>query len=90
MSIRTRARVSAPSVTASWGSSPGVSRGASRSCRGTTGRPPWRQVRLRDTLRRMETFEALRERVIDRFEALGPIELKGVADPVPLFRAASS
>jgi class 3 adenylate cyclase len=30
------------------------------------------------------------ERVLDRFEALGPIELKGVADPVPLFRAASS
>jgi hypothetical protein len=29
----------------------------------------------------METFEALRERVLDRFEALGPIELKGVADP---------
>jgi class 3 adenylate cyclase len=38
---------------------------------------------------RMETFDALRERVLDRFEALGPIELKGVADPVPLFRAAS-
>jgi class 3 adenylate cyclase len=38
----------------------------------------------------METFEALRERVLDRFEALGPFELKGVADPVPLFRAASS
>jgi class 3 adenylate cyclase len=36
----------------------------------------------------METFEALRERVL--FGALGPIELKGVADPVPLFRAASS
>ena len=35
-------------------------------------------------------FEALRERVLDRFEALGPIELKGVAHPVPLFRAASS
>jgi hypothetical protein len=31
----------------------------------------------------METFEALRERVLDRFEA-------GVAAPVPLFRAASS
>jgi class 3 adenylate cyclase len=42
-----------------------------------------------DTVRSMETFEALRERVLDRFEALGPIELKGVADPVPLFRAAS-
>jgi hypothetical protein len=42
----------------------------------------------RDTVWRMETFEALRERVLDRFEALGPIELKGVADPVPLFRAA--
>jgi class 3 adenylate cyclase len=34
---------------------------------------------LRDTVWRMETFEAL-----------GPIELKGVADPVLLFRAASS
>jgi class 3 adenylate cyclase len=38
----------------------------------------------------MDRFEALRERVLDRFEALGPIELSGVADPVPLFRAASS
>jgi class 3 adenylate cyclase len=38
----------------------------------------------------METFEALRERVLDRFEALGPTELKGVGDLVPLFRAASS
>jgi hypothetical protein len=27
---------------------------------------------LRDTVWRMETFEALRERVLDRFEALGP------------------
>jgi hypothetical protein len=36
----------------------------------------------------MKTFEALRERVLDRLEALGPIE--GVADPIPLFRAASS
>jgi hypothetical protein len=44
---------------------------------------------LRDTVWSMETFEALRERVLDRFEALGAIELKGVADPVPLFRAAS-
>jgi hypothetical protein len=43
---------------------------------------------LRDTVWSMETFEALRERVL--FGALGPIELKGVADPVPLFRAASS
>jgi hypothetical protein len=34
---------------------------------------------LGDTVRRMETFEVL-----------GPIELKGVADPAPLFRAASS
>jgi class 3 adenylate cyclase len=42
----------------------------------------------RDTVRRMETFEAVRECVLDR--ALGPIEVKGVADPVPLFRAASS
>jgi hypothetical protein len=53
----------------------------------------WRRcapLRLRDTVWKMETFEALRERVLDRFEALGPIELKGVADPVPLFRAASS
>lgn len=48
---------------------------------------PWR---LRDTVWKMETFEALRERVLDRFEALGPMKLKGVADPVPLFRAASS
>jgi hypothetical protein len=39
---------------------------------------------------RMETFEALRERVLDRFEALGPTGPKGVADPVPWFRAASS
>jgi len=39
---------------------------------------------------RMETFEGLRERVLDRFEALGPIELKGVAYPVLLFRAAAS
>ena len=39
---------------------------------------------LRDTVWSMETFEALRERVLDRFEALGPIELKGVADRVPL------
>jgi class 3 adenylate cyclase len=38
----------------------------------------------------MQMFEALRERVPDRFEALGPTGLKGVADPVPLFRAASS
>jgi class 3 adenylate cyclase len=38
----------------------------------------------------MDTFEALREHVLDRFEVLGPIELKGVADPAPLFRAASS
>jgi class 3 adenylate cyclase len=45
---------------------------------------------LCDTVRGMETFEALRERVLDPFEALGPIEVKGVADPVPLFRAASS
>jgi class 3 adenylate cyclase len=38
----------------------------------------------------METSEPLRERVFDQAEALGPIELQGVADPVPLFRAASS
>ena len=49
-----------------------------------------RACMLRDTVRRMETFEALRERALDRFEALGPIELKGVAGRVPLFRAASS
>jgi hypothetical protein len=36
----------------------------------------------------METSEALREGVLDRFEALEPFELKGVADAVPLFRAA--
>jgi hypothetical protein len=59
-----------------------------------SGRSPvWRRCMpevLRDTVWKMETFEALRERVLDRFEALGPIEPKGVADPVPLFRAASS
>jgi hypothetical protein len=49
-----------------------------------------RARRLRDTVRRMETIEALHERVLDRFEALGPTELKCVADPVPLFRAVSS
>jgi hypothetical protein len=38
----------------------------------------------------MEAFQALRGRVLDRFETLRPIELKGAADPVPLFRAASS
>jgi hypothetical protein len=38
----------------------------------------------------METFEVLRERVLERFEAPGPIELKGMAYPVPLFRAAPS
>jgi hypothetical protein len=38
----------------------------------------------------METSEALRERVLDRFEVLGPIEPKGVAHPVPLFRTVSS
>jgi class 3 adenylate cyclase len=38
----------------------------------------------------MERSEALRERVLDRFEVLGPIEPKGVADPVPLFLTASS
>jgi hypothetical protein len=37
----------------------------------------------------METFGALRERVLDRFEALRPFELKGGAHPVPLVRAAS-
>jgi hypothetical protein len=38
----------------------------------------------------MATSEALRERVLDRFEALGSIERKRIADPVQLFRAASS
>jgi hypothetical protein len=38
----------------------------------------------------MDTFEALRECVLDRFEALGPIERKDVADLGPLFQAASS
>jgi hypothetical protein len=38
----------------------------------------------------METFEAFRERVLDQFEALGPMEMVAVADAVPLFRAASS
>jgi len=37
----------------------------------------------------MDTFEALRERVLYPFEALGPIERKDV-DLVPLFQAASS
>jgi hypothetical protein len=37
----------------------------------------------------METIEP-RQRALDRLEALGPIEPKGVAVPVPLFRAASS
>ncbi len=42
-------------------------------------------------VRRMETFEALRERALDRFEAPGPIEPKGgVAYLVPLSRVASS
>jgi hypothetical protein len=53
----------------------------------------WRRCapsRVRDTVWKMETFEALRERVLDRIEELGAIELKGVADPVPPFRAASS
>jgi class 3 adenylate cyclase len=47
-------------------------------------------LKRRDTVQRMQMFEALRERVPDRFEALGPTGPKGVADPVPLFRAASS
>jgi hypothetical protein len=47
-------------------------------------------LKWRDTVWKMETFEALRERVLDRFEELGPTGPKGVADPVPLFRAASS
>jgi hypothetical protein len=37
-----------------------------------------------------EDVQALRERVLDQFEALGPIGVKGVADAVPLFRAAPS
>jgi hypothetical protein len=37
----------------------------------------------------MVTFEP-RKRALDRFEALGLTGPKGVADPVPLFRAASS
>jgi hypothetical protein len=37
----------------------------------------------------METIEP-RERALDLFEALGSIELKGMAYLVPLFRAASS
>jgi hypothetical protein len=37
----------------------------------------------------MKTLEP-RERALDRFEALGPIEPKGVACPVLLFRAAHS
>jgi hypothetical protein len=38
----------------------------------------------------METFEALRKRVFDQAEHLDPIELKGVAYPVLLFRATPS
>ncbi len=38
----------------------------------------------------METFETVRERVLDGFEALVPIEPMDVADRVPLFRPASS
>jgi class 3 adenylate cyclase len=49
-----------------------------------------RACTVRDRVRKMEACEALCERALDRFEALGPIELKGVADLVPLFRAASS
>jgi len=37
----------------------------------------------------MESFEALRERLLDRFAALGPFEPKGVSDQV-LLRASSS
>jgi hypothetical protein len=37
-----------------------------------------------------EDVQALRERVLDRFEALRPIGVKGVADAVALFRAAPS
>jgi hypothetical protein len=48
-----------------------------------------RPKRRRDTVSEMDTFEALRERVLYPFEALGPIERKDV-DLVPLFRAASS
>lgn len=43
-----------------------------------------------DTVWRMETFEALRERSSTCSKSLGPIELKGVAYPVLLFRAALS
>jgi hypothetical protein len=45
--------------------------------------------RRRDTVWEMDTFEALRERVLYPFEALGPSERKGV-DLVPLFLTASS
>jgi hypothetical protein len=38
----------------------------------------------------MVTFEAFHKRVLDRFEALGPIELRGLAYSVLLFRAAPS
>lgn len=37
-----------------------------------------------------EDVQALRERVLDRFEAPGPIGVKGMAEAVPLFRAAPS
>jgi hypothetical protein len=49
-----------------------------------------RAWRLGDTVRRMETVEVLRERVLDLFEALRPLEMKGVSDQVPVFRASSS
>jgi hypothetical protein len=38
----------------------------------------------------METVKVLRERVLPRFEALGPAQLKGVSDEVPVFRAPST
>jgi hypothetical protein len=38
----------------------------------------------------MERFEALRERVLDRFEASGPIRPTGVPEAVPMFPPASS
>jgi hypothetical protein len=38
----------------------------------------------------MDTLAALRERVLDRFVALGPIERKDVGDLVQLFQASSS
>jgi hypothetical protein len=48
------------------------------------------RAQLRDIVRTMETFDALRERVLDQLGALGFIDLRSVADPARTGRAASS